>query len=521
MAGYLDNFFMTKEDEAPEEVVSPEAGPLAALERVAAPLKDAYTPYVKMPELEQEYERQRDRGISPERAQQSIEKTFALGQANKAQPAIQPVPTVGTPVQKTEGTPSAAVAKMTEGAGGDEPDLRSMFLSQVLARSAAGLGDLVSGKKTDIGVADMLGERYKQAQALQAKRAEKGEEQKLFGAGNRAALQAAVSRFADKPEVRDALLQLDRAVDMLAPRDFQKALLTAIESPGKVAVSDARAADIGAATGVKQTQTQLNLDKSGRVQTLTPLEAEQKKAQTAKIYADIDRQANEFKLKERDAEAAPGKTEQEQAVKLNDLAEKEKGFGGYVTLANDLADLEAAAPGLVTQGKPPEWLTSVAQAEGQNWPRSADSRVVRFMAAYGKLASAERHRLYGSAQTEGELKSFLQMLNDNPISGGPDVLATQMAQFGGNVAKKATSTLSRYNNVFSPKTVDRVLGGEFKPLYAEGGVFAGLGQKSPFVVAAPSAATITIKRKTDGKTKTVPAADKAKWLANPDFEEVK
>jgi hypothetical protein len=32
---------------------------------------------------------------------------------------------------------------------------------------------------------------------------------------------------------------------------------------------------------------------------------------------------------------------------------------------------------------------------------------------------------------------------------------------------------------------------------------------------------VTIKRKSDGKTKTVPVADKARWLANPDFEEAK
>ena len=409
-----------------------------------------------------------------------------------------PIPVASVPVQRDAAAPTTGViapttgARAAEGAGGDTDEMDRLSSAANWIRAMETAGSAISGKNLRSGIAESLADRMKQVEALRLKRAERAEE--LAREDEQSA--SLVQQY--KSLAAQGLVPELPLLDKLPPKQAASLIKTygslggmkarEQKTQAEIPQVEAKTRDIGAATGLKQAQTQFTIDKSGRLQTLTPLEAEQKKAQTAKIYSDIDNDAKEFKLKEQAALAAPGKDEQEQKVKLNDLAEKEKGFGGYVTLAGDLAELERAAPGLVTQGKPPEWLTSIAQAEGQNWPRSADPKVIRFMEAYGKLANAERHRLYGSAQTEGEIKSFLQMLNDNPISGGPEVLATQLQSFGENVAKKATSTLARYNNVFSPKVVDTVLGGEFKPLYEKGGVFAGLGQKSPFVAAAPAAA---------------------------------
>jgi hypothetical protein len=441
-----------------------------------------------------------------------------------------PIPVASVPVQRDVAAPTTGViapttgARAAEGAGGDTDEMDRLSSAANWIRAMETAGSAISGKNLRSGIADSLADRMKQVEALRLKKAEKAEaEGKASQFGSRlaalfpglspeqqTAFQQAIAVGGPEAGLSLAKQFKGAQTDKEVQRRINEAALASKMQmyPGLAAALEPlrpSAGDVDEKTWAgmlekaiagkagyeaKAATTQLTIDKSGRVQTLTPLEAEQKKAQTAKIYSDIDNDAKEFKLKEQAALAAPGKDEQEQKVKLNDLAEKEKGFGGYVTLAGDLAELERAAPGLVTQGKPPEWLTSIAQAEGQNWPRSADPKVIRFMAAYGKLASAERHRLYGSAQTEGEIKSFLQMLNDNPISGSPEVLATQLQSFGGNVAKKATSTLARYNNVFSPKVVDTVLGGEFKPLYAEGGVFAGLGQKSPFVAAAPAAARV-------------------------------
>jgi hypothetical protein len=259
--------------------------------------------------------------------------------------------------------------------------------------------------------------------------------------------------------------------------------------------------------------TQFTVDKNGRFNKLTPGEIDKQKLQNDKIRQDIDLNAKQFTLKEKEALSANYKDDNEKAVKLNDLAEKEKGFGGYVTLANDLSELEAAAPGFVTRGEAPEWLTAAQQSLGQNWPTSADPRVVKFLAAYGKLANAERHRLYGSAQTAGELKAFLQQLNDNPFSSGPETLATQMTSFAGNVGRRATNTLNRYSSVFGAPVVDRVLGGEFRPLYEDGAVFSTF--RTPFVATAAAGTRPAAPSVEAGKTALWDAAA-SKWVQAPD-----
>jgi hypothetical protein len=135
------------------------------------------------------------------------------------------------------------------------------------------------------------------------------------------------------------------------------------------------------------------------------------------------------------------------------------------------------------------------------------------LAAYGKLSNAERHRLYGSAQTAGELKSFLQQLNDNPFSSGPETLATQMSSFAGNVGRRATNTLTRYINTFGASVVDRVLGNEFRPLYEDGAVFSTF--KTPFTAAAAAGTRPAAPSVEAGKTALWDAAA-SKWVQAPD-----
>jgi hypothetical protein len=369
-------------------------------------------------------------------------------------------------------------------------------------------GSAISGKNLRSGIADSLSDRMKQVEALRLKKTERAEELAREDEQSASLVQQYKS-LAAQGLVPDLPL-----LDKLPPKQAASLIKTygslggmkarEQKTQAEIPQVEAKTRDIGAATGLKQAQTAFVIEKSGRVREMLPLEVEQKKAQTAKINADIDNNAKEFKLKEQAALNQPYKDEQEQKVKLNELAEKEKGFGGYINLANDLSAIEAVAPGFVTRGKAPDWLTTESLATAQKFPRSADPRVIRFLSKYADLTNTERHRLYGSAQTEGELRSFLQQLSDDPFFAGPEVIAAQMQGFAENAATKATSTLGRYNNVFSPKVVDTVLGGEFKPLYAEGGVFAGLGQKSPFVAAAPAAARVPLESQI------------AKLRANPD-----
>jgi hypothetical protein len=59
-----------------------------------------------------------------------------------------------------------------EGAGGDD-DVRNLYLARLAAQSAAGFGGMGAGKNIDMGIADTLGERMQQIEALRAKREER------------------------------------------------------------------------------------------------------------------------------------------------------------------------------------------------------------------------------------------------------------------------------------------------------------------------------------------------------------
>jgi hypothetical protein len=67
------------------------------------------------------------------------------------------------------------VAPSSEGAGGDTSE-RDLYLARLAAQNAAGFGGMGAGKNIDMGIADTLGERLKQVQALRAKREERSME---------------------------------------------------------------------------------------------------------------------------------------------------------------------------------------------------------------------------------------------------------------------------------------------------------------------------------------------------------
>lgn len=515
----------------------PDTGPMAALRRVAAANTGPQLPNLDVPDpMELKPLTEADlQGARASYARRGSKLPEYLRVKDTEEPsAITPVPTAAGPSPSAEAPSSTVTKTMTApppppaapvaGAGGDA-DLDRLALGQSLIQGLETFGSAVSGKNLRSGMAESLGERYKQAQALQAKRAEKAEaegkaarfgsrlstlfpgltpeqqktlEQTIAEGGveaginvakmfkgaqtdkevqrqvNEAAITSAVARY---PELATSFNALRPVAGEYPQKDFATML-------DKAAAGQAGFAAKGAAT-------RFMVDKQGRFNQLTPIEVEQERLNNDALRQKIDLNAREFTLKEKAALEVPGKTEQEFKEKLVTLGDKEKGFGGYVNLAKDLAEVEAAAPGFVTQGRPPEWLTTESLATAQKFPRSADPRVVRFLAKYANLANTKRHQLYGSAQTEGELRAFLQQLSDDPFFAGPEVIATQMQAFGESAARTATSTLNRYGKAFSPTSVATVFGDEFKPLYEKGGVFTGLGQKSPFAAAAPAAAPQT------------------------------
>ena len=542
----------------------PSTGPLAALSRAPYTAKNFVGPPTEeqtnamaagmtLPDWQALSEPEKGKK-APEASPIPIKTAPSGSDAAKATASTLPTVTADKPSGKPDSSGKDGMpAPSSEGAGGDSSE-RDLYLARLAAQNAAGFGGMGAGKNIDMGIADTLGERLKQVQALRAKREERGLEQAkassfasrlpalfpgltpeqqtalretITAGGNVGDALTLIKQFKGAQTDKEVQRQVNEAALASAvarypelATSFEALRPVAGEYPQKdfAAMLD-KAAGGKAAFEAKGAATRFMVDKQGLFNQLTPIEVDKQKLQNDRLRQQIDLDAKTFKLKEREAEAAPGKTEQEFKEKLITLADKEKGFGGYINLASDLATLEAAAPGFVTQGKPPSWLTTESIATAQKFPRNADPKVISFLAAYADLSNTERHRLYGSAQTEGELRAFLQQLSDDPFFGGPEVMATQMRGFAQGTAKTATNTLNRYSKGFSPTSVATVFGDEFKPLYAEGGVFTGLGQKSPFVAAAKRKAqpeNTTAMLDENGKPKyvpndQVPAAEAAGW----------
>ena len=181
-------------------------------------------------------------------------------------PAVTPVPKVDaggatmttTPPPKTEvaaepprgATPPPPAAPMP-GAGSDT-DLDRLAMAQGIIQGLESFGSAVSGKNLRSGMADTLGERYRQAQALMAKREEKGLVDAQAQANNRAQVEYLMQRF---PERREALARLR---DMTKSPNFAQMLR--VEE--QIALDAARAGKTRADTGavperIEQRDTQL------------------------------------------------------------------------------------------------------------------------------------------------------------------------------------------------------------------------------------------------------------------------
>lgn len=429
-----------------------------------------------------------------------------------------PVNTAGT-----QGLP--APSSIPSGAGGDD-EMSSLRKQLGLQQMFEALGSAGSGKNlyTDGGV---ILDRMKQVQALRAKREEQSLEQQreraTWGASNRATLASALAQWKSDADKTAALEALAAGADDTKPSDFSRNVVNAVMTKPKVLGAEAGVTKTEAGTtrtlGQVATDEALRPGKVEKLRTSSDLD----RARIDKIYNDMELEGTKIALDERKTIDAATKEKDpfKKLEKLNAIADK-KDFGGFTTLAGDLSDLERIAPGFVTRGVVPAWLTAEQQLLGDKWPRSTNPKVIDFLAAYSKLANEERHRQYGSAQTDGELRSFMQQLNASPLSAGPAVLAKQVKRFGQAAGRVAKGRISRYNGVFGADNVNTVLAPEWKPLFAEGGVFAAQG--TPFVEAPTDPATGGVKIKhSSGRTTTVDRATADRMLKDDpaNFSEVK
>ncbi len=134
-----------------------------------------------------------------------------------------------------------------------------------------------------------------------------------------------------------------------------------------------------------------------------------------------------------------------------------KAFRGTGELANDLAELERIAPGSVSRGVVPEWLTTDAMLAWDKYKRATDPRVRDFMTAFSRMRNVKRHEQYGSALNAGEIKASLSELSDRPLESGPEVFIGQLASMRRAAAKKAANDYRPFYNTSAKDSVDRIL----------------------------------------------------------------
>ncbi len=154
-----------------------------------------------------------------------------------------------------------------------------------------------------------------------------------------------------------------------------------------------------------------------------------------------------------------------------------KAFRGTGELANDLTELERVAPGSVSRGVVPEWLTTDAMLAWDKYKRATDPRVRDFMTAFSRMRNVKRHEQYGSALNAGEIKASLSELSDRPLESGPEVFIGQLASMRRAAAKKAANDYRPFYNTSAKDSVDRILiqGTGADTHFGKGGIYADEG----------------------------------------------
>ena len=403
-------------------------------------------------------------------------KESAFGNMKLTQPAIQPVPTVGTPVQKTEGTPSAAVAKMTEGAGGDEPDLDRMLSAANWIRAMESTGSAISGKNLRSGIADSLGEQARQVQAMRLKRSERADELAREDAQSKALVSQyqSLAKQGLVPEIPD--------LDTMPIKSAASLIKTYSSLPGTVAKTTKTQAE----TGKVEAQTEgvgatTERTKAQTARTLDQIETERLKRED--IANKMANRAKTADLAEKNFDLQLKKLGRADAIEFSRQADDpKKGAAGFRNLAIDLRAIEDVAPGFL-EGNIPPWLTKVALEEvkaGRGWP--SDPRVEEFYTAFNTLRNQKRHEEYGSALTDGEIRASLTTLDDSLLST-PKVLSSQLGRLRKRTGDQASAYLQGKINTYGQDIVSNGAP-TFVEDFAPEGIFSV--SKSPFKTAAPA-----------------------------------
>jgi len=370
---------------------------------------------------------------SPEMLSRVAERSRAPTPAVAPAPAVPtggdvtpPIPVASTPIKADvpgavkgaiPATTSDQPAPPADGSGGDD-DVRNLYLARLAAQSAAGFGGMGAGKNIDMGIADTLGERLKQVEALRAKREEQTLEQQrerlTWGSSNRATLASALAQWKDNPEKTAALEALASGADTTKPGDFSRNVVNAVMTKPKV---------LGAEAGVGKTVAQTGV--ATATAAATPKKLEQKDVQLAETAAEnLRRDAREWaRIRAGSSKAATrlsaGQPETVQkevratTQKLGDAVSKE-----YGEIASALKEADRSL--IAVRGQPPDVFAKVVQATGVDGLNTEAERAL--FRSVGELRRAAQKAQSGLAVTEKERTEFLQLFGANWLQSPTSLL---------------------------------------------------------------------------------------------------
>ena len=363
--------------------------------------------------------------------------------------------------------PAAPVA----GAGGDA-DLDRLALGQSLIQGLETFGSAVSGKNLRSGMAESLGERYKQAQALMAKRAEREEdvtrEQAQYEGANLATLTTNLASFKDRPDIVAALENMRSGAKYTKPSDFLKGVYQAVTNPPKV---EGLAADVKLKGAKKDTEVAKGAEVGPEGISKRGLRSSQEgfnRARAAALRLDATRKAR-VASEVRAAKTSEDPVRAEKAI-TDALKTAEDKKSDVVNTTNNFLSIEKVAPGFA-KGQVPDWLGRYTLQAAAEVP-ALSKQAAALNSALESFVAKIRNSLFGASLTGREEASF-NLIADRRLTSPPEQLAAAI-----NVLREGAARFAQNHFVVPlelyPEMPTRILNKSsvFGPALGSGGIYS-------------------------------------------------
>ena len=402
--------------------------------------------------------------------------------------------------QTPAGTPDSAGATdlpVPSSPGSGDDVLGRLSLGQALVRALEGSGSVIAGRDLRSGMADTLGERMRQIEALRAKRQEQAFEQQRDSAKRLEDLNAKredrALELAREDEQSAALVEQYKSLaaqdlvpaleglDRLPVKQAASLIKTYAGLPGTVARTDktraeiplvqARTEGVRAGTTLTGAKTKTEEDTRGAKVGLFRAKADVARAQAEKLRqrAVVVKQAADTKAAS-DIRAAgnDAKAAEKAITRAMETAEIDK--LGIAANIRDFQGLESVAPGF-TRGVVPSWLGQGSISAARSVP-STSEKAAELSSALETFIAGIRKSLFGASLTGNEKASF-----DAIVSSGllmpPAVLAANINRLRAGAARFAQNHFTVAQELH-PEVTGRVLKAStlFGPAVGAGGIYS-------------------------------------------------